>query len=51
MAQAHQFTAPPILLPSTRFVDMTSLLKITFLVKFCVFILTCGFAFPTVLVD
>ena len=50
MAQA-QFTAPPILLPSTRFVDMTSLHKITFFAKFCIFILTAGFAFPTVLVD
>ncbi len=50
MAQA-QFVAVPTLLPSIRFVDMTSLNKVTFVVKFCIFILTCGFAFPTVLID
>ena len=50
MAQA-QFVAAPALLPSIKFIDMTSLNKIIFVVKFCVFILTCGFAFPTVLID
>ena len=38
-------------LPSLKFVEMTIVGKVFFLVKLCLFIASFGFAFPTLLTD